>query len=206
MTDTFAVIVTEVYMASDKGLLIKDEISRQIIDVVRELVTLHGAENTTVRDVLRRLNITNRVFYNRFHNIEEILDILYKEMVYTVRQSILAENDNQENFFERVQSIAERTLTFSYKKKKNFSQFVFGADSSLDTNFRWWSNEIQKLISQGKAQGLLRKDLDNESISYSIWCFIRGFNADAIARNLSYEEAIRRFRLGFGTFLEGMKV
>ncbi len=193
-------------MASDKGLLIKDEISRQIIDVVRELVTLHGAENTTVRDVLRRLNITNRVFYNRFHNIEEILDILYKEMVYTVRQSILAENDNQENFFERVQSIAERTLTFSYKKKKNFSQFVFGADSSLDTNFRWWSNEIQKLISQGKAQGLLRKDLDNESISYSIWCFIRGFNADAIARNLSYEEAIRRFRLGFGTFLEGMKV
>ena len=192
-------------MTGNSDILIQDKVSAQIINAARELVTLHGTDYVTVSDILRKLNITNRVFYNRFHNIEEVFKILYQEMIYTIRQSLKEGGEDKDNFFERVQNIAVQTLIFSYEKKKSFSRYVFEADSSSDTNFIWWSNEIQKLISQGKRQGLLRGDLDNESISYSIWCFIRGFNADALARNLSRSEALRHFNLGFETFLRGMR-
>lgn len=65
--------------------------------------------------------------------------------------------------------------------------------------------EIKKLIALGQQHGQIREDLDGEMLSYAVWCFIRGFNADAMARNLSREEALTRFDYGFGIFLEGIR-
>ena len=59
--------------------------------------------------------------------------------------------------------------------------------------------------SRGQREGQFAPDLDTDSLSYAIWCFIRGFNADAMARNLSKEEALRRFDYGFGIFLKGIR-
>ena len=49
--------------------LITDEMSFKIIETTENLVTTNGARNINVRQILKELEITNRVFYNRFHNI-----------------------------------------------------------------------------------------------------------------------------------------
>ena len=65
-------------------------------------------------------------------------------------------------------------------------------------------SEIKKLIDFAKEKKFI-KDVDSEVMSYAIWCFCRGYNADAVARNLPREEAVRRFRYSFSYLLEGLK-
>ena len=49
------------------------------------------------------------------------------------------------------------------------------------------------------------KQLDSKILSYSIWCFVRGYNADAVGRNLPREEAVEIFKYSFSFLLEGIK-
>lgn len=59
--------------------------------------------------------------------------------------------------------------------------------------------------SRGQKEGQFAPDLDTDSLSYAIWCLNWGFNANAMARNLSKEDAPRRFDYGFGIFLKGIR-
>ena len=49
------------------------------------------------------------------------------------------------------------------------------------------------------------KNIDDDKLAYSVWCFLRGYNADAVLRKMSVDEAIENFKFGFGCFLDGVK-
>ena len=49
------------------------------------------------------------------------------------------------------------------------------------------------------------KEVDSEVLSYSLWCFCRGYNADAVGRNIPKDVAVKNFRYSFGIILEGLK-
>lgn len=191
-------------MASEHPL-IWDEVSEEILACAEQMAKQKHTQKLTVRDVLREMDITNRVFYNRFHNIDDVLKLVYRKMIREVRKSLTLPWQEGTDFFTHVRQVAAQTLIVSYDCKENLSQFVFESDSSSEENFRWWSTEIKKLIAVGQKAGQIEPNLDADSLSYAIWCFIRGFNADAMARNLSKEEALRRFDYGFGIFLKGIR-
>lgn len=184
--------------------LIRDEMTQTIIDTAELLVTSMGTETITVRKILQTLNITNRVFYNRFHNIDEVLDIVYENTVLKIRSSIITGFDPEGDFCDQVVDIVANTLIMSYENKMNFNQYVFEADSVSQSNFEWWRSEISKLIEFGKMKGIL-KNVDSDIMSYSVWCFIRGYNADAVGRQLPKEEAVKNFKYSFRILLDGMK-
>ena len=85
----------------------------------------------------------------------------------------------------------------------NLNRYVFDTDSVSNTNYEWWKTEISRLIELGKAEGHFR-EMDTEKMSYAIWCFIRGYNTDAISRGLPRDEAVENFRYSFRFLLEGM--
>ena len=151
------------------------------------------------------MDITNRVFYNRFHNIDEVLELVYQKMIREVRKSLTLPWPEGTDFFTHIRQVAAQTVIASYDCKENLSQFVFESDSTSKENFRWWTAEIKKLIAVVQKEGQIAPNLDADSLSYAIWCFIRGFNADAMARSLSKEDALRRFDYGFGIFLKGIR-
>ncbi len=184
--------------------LIDDAMSARIIEAAGQLARAEGAHTVTVRRILQVLGITNRVFYNRFHNIEEVLDIVYRNIIVELRQSILSEYDGEGDFFEYVLDVIERSLIISYNTKMRFNDYIFANDSLSDSNREWWTGEIKKLIDYAVEHGLV-KPIDSEVMSYSIWCFCRGYNADAVGRNLPREEAIRNFRYSIGFLLDGIK-
>ena len=188
--------------ASDK--LICDEMSEQIIDAAEELALVENAHDINVRKILKRLGITNRVFYNRFHNIEEVLDIISKRSVLKVRESLRFHFDEEKDFFEQILDEVEKTLIISYETRMNFAHYVFENDSITDSNYQWWLEEIKKILNYAIEKGYIKK-VDTDMTSYAIWCFIRGFNTDAIGRKLSQEEAITRYRYGFKFILDGLK-
>lgn len=185
--------------------MIQDDISTAIIETARKLAKTKSIDKITVRDLLKEMNTTNRVFYNRFHSIDDVLNILYRETIDIVRKSVFRPYDGQEDFAAYVTQIAHRTLLLSYESRKDMSQFIFQMDSRSDDNFAWWREEILKLIVKGKELKVFRQELDDEAVTYAIWCFIRGFNTDALTRQLPMEEASRLFLHGFGCFLEGAR-
>ena len=189
---------------AEEAKLIHDEMSLRIIDAAELLATEQGAQSVTVRKIINALGVTGRVFYNRFHNVEEVLDAVYQSTVLKIRESITARFDPAQDFFTQVLNIVTDTLILSYEAKRRFNQYVFENDSVGRENFDWWMAEIRKLILYAKENGLIR-EVDTEAVSYSIWCFCRGFNADAVGRGLPKDEAVAKFRCGFGIFLDGLK-
>lgn len=184
---------------------IRDDMSDKIIETAEHLATTEGANTLTVRKILQTMDITNRVFYNRFHNIEEVLEIIYRNMVMKIRASVTPEQtDSAQDFFEHVIEVVTRSLIMSYENKMQFNQYVFENDSHSQSNYAWWHSEIKKLIDYAKEKKYI-KDLDSDAMSYAIWCFCRGYNADAVGRNLPMEVAIENFRYSFGILLDGMR-
>jgi len=185
--------------------LICDEMSAKIIDTVRDIISTDGVHGLNVRKVLKKLEITNRVFYNRFHNIDQIMELLMEESVSKVRQSIKSSFDKNRDFFEQIMEIVDKTLIFSYNTRANFAHYVFENDSNSNRNYDWWIVEIKKIINYGIEKGYL-KPVDPDMTAYTIWCFIRGFNTDAVARNLPLEDALKTYRYGFSFIIKGLKV
>jgi len=193
-----------VFVTNKEIELIVDDISDKIIEITEEMATTEGAHTVTVRKVLEKLGTTNRVFYNRFHNIDEVLQIIYERAVLKMQKVIKSEFNTKDDFFDYIMDIAVATLINTYDIKMQFSRYMFEHDSLTENNRIWWTEEIKKLIEYGKKQKLI-KDVDPEELSYSIWCFCRGYNADAVGRKLSKEDAVRYFKFGFGCFLDGLK-
>ena len=185
--------------------LIQDEMSQKIIDAVEEIAMEGGAATLTVTQILRKLNISNRVFYNRFPNIETVLDIVYRNTIVKIRSALESPIDIMEDFFEYVKDVVSRSLLVSYDVKMKFNQYIFEEDSLGELNRTWWTDEIKKLIIFAKEHKLI-KDVDEETLAYSIWCFCRGYNADAVARGLPKEKAVEDFKYSFSFLLEGLKI
>ena len=191
-------------MTNAKTELISDAMSEKIIETAEKIAMRDGAHTLTVRKLLGELGITNRVFYNRFHNIDEVLKIVYRSTVLKIRESVIVEFDSQKDFFEYVTDIVANSLIVSYDTKMKFNQYIFENDSVSQSNYEWWMSEIKKLIDYAKSKQYI-KDVDSDVLSYAIWCFCRGYNADAVGRNLPREEAVTNFRYSFSFLLEGMK-
>lgn len=185
--------------------LIKDAVSDNIIEITEKLVTEKGANSVTASAVIRALGVSNRVFYNRFHNIDEVLKIVYSNLVLRMRKSIQIEISANEDFFEYAKRIIVKSLMDTYDLKRNFSQYTFEHDSISEDNRIWWTTKIKQLFKYGMDKGLLKKNLDTDTLSYFVWCLCRGCNADAVSRNLTKEEAAKCLLSGFNYFIEGVR-
>ena len=184
-----------------KENLIRDEMSNKIVEATEKIALTDG--EVTVRKILRELGITNRVFYNRFKNVEEVLHIVYQNTIVRVRESMQKDYDGQSDFFEYVIDVVSDTLIASYDIKMKFNQHVFEYDSIFQANYEWYMQRIKQLFSKARELHLI-KDLDEEAMSYAIWCFCRGYNADAVMR-MPKEEAVKQFKYSFRILLDGLK-
>ena len=188
----------------EEAKLIYDDMSERIIDIAEELATTGGARSVTVTSILKKLGTTNRVFYNRYHNVDEVLELIYSRAVFRMHESCVIEYTPDMDFFDYVMDVAVKVLICTYDIKMKFAEYMFEHDSLTQANCDKWTAKISSLIEYAKGAGLV-KDVDSDLLSYSIWCFCRGFNADAVGRKLSKEDAVKYFRFGFGCFLDGLK-
>ncbi len=191
-------------MDNARPRLIFDEMSQKIIDTAAKMSATLGAHTVTVKKILEALGITNRVFYNRFHNIDEVLRIVYKNTVDKIRESVFPELSEKKDFFEYVMEVVENALVLSYDSPVALGYSGIGSATDTDSYREWWTGEIKKLIENAMEKDYI-KPVDPEIMSHSIWCFCRGYNVDAVNRGIPREEAIRNFRYSFGFFIEGLK-
>lgn len=184
--------------------LIYDDVSEKIIDIAEKLAKENGAQSINVRRILRELGTTNRVFYNRFHNIDEVLEKVYSRAVFRMHENTNMEYIPGTDLFEYIMELAVNVLTSTYDIKMQFAGYMFEHDSLTRANFDKWTEKIKALIKYAEENNLI-KPVDPDVLSYSAWCFCRGFNMDAVGRKIPKEDAVKYFRYGFGCFLDGLK-
>ena len=194
-------------MADKSSVIIRDSVSEEIIGLTEELVINQGVKTLNVRMLMNKMGKSTRVFYNRFRNIEEVLNIIYKKVVIRMRDNLkdVAAKGKDTDFFAYVENLIVLCMEDTYDLKNQFSQYAFEHDSLSKNNYEWWIEKIKELVKYGISNGYIRDDLDVDAISYFLWCLCRGCNADAVMRNISKEEAVRSLRAGFACFLEGAK-
>ncbi|MDD6735544.1 MAG: TetR/AcrR family transcriptional regulator [Clostridiales bacterium] len=191
---------------NNKSSLISDEMSDRIIEKTAQLVKESGTQKITVSKILKELDISNRVFYNRFNNIDEVLQTVYINSIMQMRKIVQKEIPADVDFFEYATQLAIKCLTDTYELLKQFSHYTFEHYSLSEQNRIWWTEHIKKLFLYAMDNNLIRKDIDYEALSYFIWCVCRGLNTDAVTRNFSRDEAIRYLKAGFGCFMDGLKL
>ena len=182
---------------------IKDKMSEAIINEVEKIATVDGAGAVSVSKVMQSLGRSNRVFYNRFQNLEEVLGIVYTNTALKIRESLNVNYDGTGDFFEYVIETVTKLLIMSYDIKMKFNQYVFENDSLTENNYEWYRENIKKLFDYAKEHNLI-KDVDSDVLGYAIWCFCRGYNADAVMR-MPKEEAVEKFKYSFKILLDGIK-
>jgi len=182
---------------------IHDEISDRIVEIVGRIAAEEGAHKVTVRKIISELGVTNRVFYNRFANCDEVLRIVYSKALEKMREHVIPDFHDKESFLDFCIQTAVNVLILTYDVKVQFRYYVFEHDLLTEENRNWWSSRIRKYYQYALDQGFAR-EADVEELCYSIWCFCHGFYTDAVARQLSKEDAVRYFTFGFSCFLRGM--
>ncbi|MBR3045559.1 MAG: TetR/AcrR family transcriptional regulator [Oscillospiraceae bacterium] len=189
--------------AAPKQERIRDDISDQIVEIVARIAAEEGAHKVTVKKIITELGVTNRVFYNRFANIDEVLRIVYRNAVVSMRENIKPEFHDRASFEQFCIDTAVDVLMQTYDVKMQFRRYVFEHDSLTEENRVWWYEKIKKYYHYALEQGFA-KQVDADALCYAIWCFCRGYYADAVSRQLSREEAVRYFTFGFTCLLNGV--
>lgn len=183
--------------------IIKDDISNKIIETAATIIQTEGINSINVSKIIKRLGVSNRVFYNRFNNLEEVLEEVYNKIMIKIREKLNPQYDGKQNFFEYVLDLVENSLMLSYELKQQLNLYIFGNDSISQHNYEWYLDRIKKLVEYAKEKDLI-KDVDSDVISYTIWCAIRGYNADAVMR-FEKDEAIKKIRYSFSLLLGALK-
>ena len=183
--------------------IIKDDISNKIIETAATIIQTEGINSINVSKIIKRLGVSNRVFYNRFNNLEEVLEEVYNKIMIKIREKLNPQYDGKQNFFEYVLDLVENSLMLSYELKQQLNLYIFGNDSISQHNYEWYLDRIKKLVEYAKENDLI-KDVDSDVISYTIWCAIRGYNADAVMR-FEKDEAIKKIRYSFSLLLGALK-
>ena len=190
-------------ISAPKQERIRDDISDQIVEIVARIAAEEGAHKVTVKKIITELGVTNRVFYNRFANIDEVLRIVYRNAIVNMRENIKPEFHDRASFEQFCIDTAVDVLMQTYDVKMQFRRYIFEHDSLTEENRVWWYGKIKKYYQYALEQGFA-KPVDADALCYAIWCFCRGYYADAVSRQLSREEAVRYFTFGFTCLLNGV--
>ena len=189
--------------SEQSGDRIHDEISEKIISIASRIATEEGAHCVSVRRIAEALGVTNRVFYNRFANCDDVLRIVYRRAVEQTHTDAKPDYHDRDSFLKFCMDAATDVLIKTYDVKMQFSRYMFEHDSLTENNRVWWSEEIKKHYAYALSHGYA-KEVDADALCYAIWCFCRGYYADAVSRQLAKEDAVRYFTFGFTCFLGGL--
>lgn len=190
-------------MAYSRGIRLEDETSKTIIATAAQIARREGMEELTVKRVLTELKVSNRVFYNRFRNIDDVIQVLYEDLVQEIRSSLERVQQPAQSYPDYLLELAVAAVEKIYQNTLHFKQYLFSYQVANDTNRDWWLKKIQQLLCRGMEQGELKVN-DPVKMSYGVWCFCLGFHRDAVGDELTEQEAMDAFREAFSCLIQGM--
>ncbi len=193
-------------MAFSKGKRIEDETSVRIIALAANIGCKEGADALTVARLCRELNCDRRVIYNRFRGINEInlkvADRCNEELIKKASAAVTYGGSYYDNFMSKIMAM----FAHIYEQNTHFQHYTVLYEMSDGCMQNKLLQEFERMIEDGKAQGVLRAKADSRQAAKNIWIIVTGI-VRVLAENTEYkyQEASDTVMYGVRAILEYIK-
>jgi AcrR family transcriptional regulator len=155
------------------------DIREQLIHNAIQLFLRKGYKGTTIREITDSANITKGAFYWHFKSKDELLGIIvdHYEMIF-VDEIIKAVLRAEGNAVQKIKYAHKYATEFAYANRELCIGFMViaaemaGSGTEAETKIRniyaKYRNLYEVVLNEGRAQGVIRDDIDTDLISHVI--------------------------------------
>ncbi len=145
----------------------------EILKAAEKVYRISGFEKATVTDICNAADISRKTFYQRYKNLNELLE----DLVEYISRRVLEELDSNKaenagsleklnKIFEMYQQISHIHPVLSTLYRSRFSRWVDWDDISFTEKFdKSIAKKIQSIIVEGQNDGELNKNLNAQNLA-----------------------------------------
>jgi AcrR family transcriptional regulator len=146
---------------------------QEIVDCARKIITSHGIENLTIREIAKDLNITDGALYRHFRSKKEIISLRIEDieetLSNTVESAVKKDGDpiiKLENIFLSHISYAEQRKGVSFIAiNEALSLKDKGLQRKMFRVIHRYIKRIRDILKEGVERGRFRKNININSSS-----------------------------------------
>ena len=151
---------------------------QQIIDAAHELFLTRGVKETTIQMIAKKANVSQVTIYNYYDSKENVLYEVVKLIFEAHTRSFEAIiYDSSKTFNDKMIELLEfQVRTVDELSSDLISTMHGSANERMKKLRKWYENNriyvgMEHLVREGKNEGLISKDIDNDSIILLIELF-----------------------------------
>jgi len=151
---------------------------QQIIDAAHELFLTRGVRETTIQMIAKKANVSQVTIYNYYDSKENVLYEVVKLIFEAHTRSFEAIiYDSSKTFNDKMIELLEFQVRTVDELSSDLISTMHGSANERMKKLRnWYENNriyvgMEHLVREGKNEGLISKDIDNDSIILLIELF-----------------------------------
>ena len=151
---------------------------QQIIDAAHELFLTRGVKETTIQMIAKKANVSQVTIYNYYDSKENVLYEVVKLIFEAHTRSFEAIiYDSSKTFNDKMIELLEFQVRTVDELSSDLISTMHGSANERMKKLRnWYENNriyvgMEHLVREGKNEGLISKDIDNDSIILLIELF-----------------------------------
>ncbi len=188
----------------------REDLKKEIIDAAWELFYKQGYENTTVNDIIKKVNTSKGGFYYYFKAKEELLNSLYS--VFDREYEKFYENmDKNQDSLVKLEQLSQYV---SYFIEGNVSAELLAAlyqsqlakkkqDCFLNPD-RYYYRLVTQIITEGQRKHEIREDIPVDELAHHVLLLERGIIMDWCVQNGTFSLGYFGSR-NFNLYIEFMR-
>ena len=184
---------------------------KEIVDIAWELVTKQGAGAVTIKNIAQRAEISEAAIYRHFKDKHAILTALADNFEQHIMASFEMPLKTHDNPLRKLKAIMKAQLIFTEKQQR--MMFAITAESLHfnDDELRKkilgiienYKQRIKSILKDARTQGLIRKDVNLDSVSFVFFGLIEAAVIQYALTNYTVPP-ISKFNTLWQVFLNGI--
>lgn len=141
----------------------------EFITVAEELFLEKGFENTSIDDIVERMNVAKGLFYHYFNTKEDLLTVITERLLDEIKSSIVSATDKKGlTTMERFRELTPLNADISDRSKMIVALFHKERNQTFHHLMEEKANEflipvVERIINQGIEEGIFHTDYPREA-------------------------------------------
>ena len=185
---------------------------KEIIDTARELVIHEGVQGVTIKNISKKNKISEPAIYRHFKNKRAILVALIDNFETNLTEAIDKPIKYHKNPLDRLREIMKAHMIFTEEKKGTLFAITAESIHFNDDFLRRkilgvidrYKIRIKEIILEAKKEGLVREDINLDSVSLTFFGLIQAAIIQFALTNYTIPP-ITKFQTLWNVFIRGIE-
>lgn len=153
---------------------------RQIVEAVRQIIAVMGMETLTIREVAKKVGISEGDIYRHFASKKEIIILLIEDIESTLMETVDRAIAEKQEPLQRLESVFKAHLSY-VEQRRGISLIVIAETLRLqDKDLRKrmyqvvnrYMTRIEDLLTQGVQGGQIGQDIDTHTAAFAFFALV----------------------------------